>query len=41
MEFIIFASLYQAKEVIYLYAHFYRRTFYLNNSAELRCVPFI
>ena len=41
MELIIFASLYQAKEVPYFYVHFYRRTFYLHNSAGCRNVPSI
>ena len=39
MELIIFASLYQAKEVLIFYVHFYRRTFYLRGTAEV-VLPF-
>ena len=39
MELIIFASLYQAKEELIFYVHFYRRTFYLRGAVEV-VLPF-
>ena len=39
MEIIIFASLYQPKEELIFYVHFYWRTFYLRGATEV-VLPF-
>ena len=39
MELIIFASLYQVKEGIIFYVHFYRIAFYLRGKAEWNSFP--